>query len=89
MKQQERGAAPLMIPMDETSQTMAQAVKQATSERGSALSMFQRLQDQLSGQAEQLRQQKLQAELQAKGLDVSKQILSTLQGGLPGIGLLG
>jgi hypothetical protein len=89
MKQQERGAAPPMIPMEETAQTMAQAVKQATSERGSALSMFQRLQDQLSGQAEQLRQQKLQSELQAKGLDVSKQILSTLQGGLPGIGLLG
>lgn len=89
MKQQERGAAPPMIPMEETAQTMAQAVKQATSERGSALSMFQRLQDQLSGQTEQLRQQKLQAELQAKGLDVSKQILSTLQGGLPGIGLLG
>ncbi len=67
----------------------ASEAAKAVSERGGAAQMFQRLQDRLANNADKDRLQREQKELQQKALDVSKDILGALQGGLPGIGLLG
>ncbi len=67
-----------------------QAAMQAqTVERGSAASMFQKLQDKLAGNAEGLKIAKEQKDLQQKSLDVAQQMLGAITGGLPMVPILG
>jgi tape measure domain-containing protein len=67
-----------------------QAAMQAqTVERGSASSMFQKLQDKLAGNAEGLKIAKEQKDLQQKSLDVAQQMLGAITGGLPMVPILG
>ncbi|MFN6310840.1 MAG: tape measure protein, partial [Planctomyces sp.] len=66
-QQIERPAAPALIPMAE--QTMAAAAEQVQIERGGALQMFQRLQDQLAPKKQE-EMQKQQIELAKQSLEV-------------------
>ena len=84
-QQIERPAAPALIPMAE--QTMAAAAEQVQIERGGALQMFQRLQDQLAPKKqEELTKQ--QIELAKQSLEVQRAIATGITG-LPLVPILG
>lgn len=84
-QQIERPPAPALIPMAE--QTMAAAAQQVQIERGGALQMFQRLQDQLAPKKqEELSKQQL--ELAKQSLEVQRAIAVGITG-LPLVPILG
>lgn len=84
-QQIERSAAPALIPMAE--QTMAAAAEQVQIERGGALQMFQRLQDQLAPKKQE-EMQKQQIELAKQSLEVQRAIATGITG-LPLVPILG
>lgn len=84
-QQIERPAAPALIPMAE--QTMAAAAEQVQIERGGALQMFQRLQDQLAPKKQE-EMQKQQIELAKQSLEVQRAIATGITG-LPLVPILG
>jgi len=84
-QQIERPAAPALIPMAE--QTMAAAAEQVQIERGGALQMFQRLQDQLAPKKQE-EMQKQQVELAKQSLEVQRAIATGITG-LPLVPILG
>jgi hypothetical protein len=84
-QQIERPAAPALIPMAE--QTMAAAAQQVQIERGGALQMFQRLQDQLAPKKQE-EMQKQQIELAKQSLEVQRAIATGITG-LPLVPILG
>ncbi|HAV33664.1 MAG TPA: hypothetical protein DC058_14185 [Planctomycetaceae bacterium] len=84
-QQIERPPAPALIPMAE--QTMAAAAEQVQIERGGALQMFQRLQDQLAPKKQE-EMQKQQIELAKQSLEVQRAIATGITG-LPLVPILG
>ena len=84
-QQIERPAAPALIPMAE--QTMAAAAEQVQIERGGALQMFQRLQDQLAPKKQE-ELSKQQIELAKQSLEVQRAISAGITG-LPLVPILG
>lgn len=84
-QQIERPAAPALIPMAE--QTMAAAAEQVQIERGGALQMFQRLQDQLAPKKQE-ELSKQQVELAKQSLEVQRAIATGITG-LPLVPILG
>lgn len=84
-QQIERPAAPALIPMAE--QTMAAAAQQVQIERGGALQMFQRLQDQLAPKKQE-EMTKQQIELAKQSLEVQRAIATGITG-LPLVPILG
>jgi hypothetical protein len=84
-QQIERPAAPALIPMAE--QTMAAAAQQVQIERGGALQMFQRLQDQLAPKKQE-ELSKQQVELAKQSLEVQRAIATGITG-LPLVPILG
>lgn len=84
-QQMERPAAPALIPMAE--QTMAAAAEQVRIERGGALQMFQRLQDQLAPKKQE-ELSKQQVELAKQSLEVQRAIATGITG-LPLVPILG
>ena len=84
-QQIERPAAPALIPMAE--QTMAAAAEQVQIERGGALQMFQRLQDQLAPKKQE-EMTKQQIELAKQSLEVQRAIATGITG-LPLVPILG
>lgn len=84
-QQIERPAAPALIPMAE--QTMAAAAQQVQIERGGALQMFQRLQDQLAPKKQE-ELSKQQVELAKQSLEVQRAISAGITG-LPLVPILG
>lgn len=84
-QQIERPAAPALVPMAE--QTMAAAAEQVQIERGGALQMFQRLQDQLAPKKQE-ELSKQQVELAKQSLEVQRAISAGITG-LPLVPILG
>ena len=84
-QQMQREAAPPLIPMAE--QTLAEAVQQVQIERGGALQMFQRLQDQLAPKKQE-EMTKQQIELAKQSLEVQRAIATGITG-LPLVPILG
>ena len=84
-QQTERPPAPALIPMAE--QTMAAAAEQVRIERGGALQMFQRLQDQLAPKKQE-ELSKQQVELAKQSLEVQRAISAGITG-LPLVPILG
>ena len=84
-QQMERPPAPALIPIAE--QTLAQAVQQVQIERGGALQMFQRLQDQLAPKKQE-EMTKQQIELAKQSLEVQRTIAIGITG-LPLVPILG
>lgn len=84
-QQIERPPAPALIPMAE--QTMAAAAQQVQIERGGALQMFQRLQDQLAPKKQE-ELSKQQVELAKQSLEVQRAIATGITG-LPLVPILG
>ena len=84
-QQIERPPAPALIPMAE--QTLAEAAQQVQIERGGALQMFQRLQDQLAPKKQE-EMTKQQIELAKQSLEVQRAIATGITG-LPLVPILG
>ena len=84
-QQTERPPAPALIPIAE--QTLAEVAQQVQIERGGALQMFQRLQDQLAPKKQEERS-KQQVELAKQSLEVQRAIATGITG-LPLVPILG
>jgi len=84
-QQMQREAAPPLIPMAE--QTLAEAAQQVQIERGGALQMFQRLQDQLAPKKQE-ELSKQQVELLKQSVEVQRAIATGITG-LPLVPILG
>ena len=84
-QQTERPPAPPLIPIPE--QTLAEVVQQVQIERGGALQMFQRLQDQLAPKKQE-EMTKQQIELAKQSLEVQRAIATGITG-LPLVPILG
>lgn len=88
--QQDRGQAPPTEFVADVAATAAvQAVAQAQVQRGGAVEMFRSLQDRLVQQAETDKIAREQLAVQKAAVEVNKQILGAVSGGLAGVAILG
>jgi hypothetical protein len=88
--QQDRGQAPPTEFVADVAATAAvQAVAQAQVQRGGAVEMFRSLQDRLVQQAEADKIAREQLAVQKQAVEVNKQILGAVSGGLAGVAILG
>jgi hypothetical protein len=88
--QQDRGQAPPTEFVADVAATAAvQAVAESQIQRGGANEMFRSLQDRLAKQSEADRIAREQLAVQKAAVEVNKQILGAVSGGLSGVAILG
>jgi len=84
--QQDRGQAP---PTEFAATAAVQAVAESQIQRGGANEMFRSLQDRLAKQGETDKIAREQLAVQKAAVEVNKQILGAVSGGLSGVAILG
>jgi hypothetical protein len=88
--QQDRGQAPPTEFVADVAATAAvQAVAESQIQRGGASEMFRSLQDRLAKEGETDKIAREQLAVQKAAVEVNKQILGAVSGGLSGVAILG